>query len=356
MRSTRLRLALVCLAVVAAAIGAAGGSAGNRTADVTLEVFPASAVTVGENVAYRTSIKNTGSSMFTHVQLRQKVPVVTSGGVQYLATLVSSSCGAVVQNGEAVCSFGKLSSGATQVATLLWKAPTTPSATSCANCMTTDATWLIKEGKPTNDNEAFQTDVVTASLLGGDGSQEKQQAGGYETESASCTSATGNLHTNQALSSSNPVATTICLPAFTIPQGSVDLGLASLIVESSTHQHPGGHPELGQSDVCIAALGQNCGATYAPQNFSPQVATFIFRINNSALTTLSTLSVKHGSPPPPPPNSKKITQVFHNGVLLPKCTTNPNFAEGCVVSITQDSSTKIWTVTARATSNGYWDW
>ena len=133
-----------------------------------------------------------------------------------------------MQNGEAVCSFGKLSSGATQVATLRLAGRRPPSATSCANCMTTDATWLIKEGKPTNDNEAFQTDVVTASLLGGDGSQETKQAGGYETESASCTAATGNLHTNQALSAVNPVSTTVCLPAFTIPQGSLDLGLASL--------------------------------------------------------------------------------------------------------------------------------
>jgi hypothetical protein len=351
MRSTRLRLALVCLAVVGAAIGAAGGSAGNRTAEVTLEAFPGPAVTAGENIAYRTSMKNTGSSNFTHVELRQRVPVAKTGGVDHPAMLVSSSCGAVVRNGEAVCTFGSLRSGATVSATLLWGAPT---GASCSGCLETDATWLIKEGKPTNANEAFKTDLVKASLLGGDGSQEKQQAGGYETASANCTSATGNLHTNQALSSSNPVSSTVCLPAFTVPQGGVDLGLASLIVESSTHQHEGGHPELGQSDVCVAAFGQNCGGTYTPQNFAPNVVTFIFRIHNSALTTVSTLSLKHGGPPPP--SSKKITQVFHNGFLLPKCSVAPNYVHGCFVSITQDSSTKIWTVTARASTNGYWDW
>jgi hypothetical protein len=268
--------------------------------------------------------------------------------------LVSSSCGAVLQSGEAVCDVGKLGSGRTIAATLVWRAPSAPAGTT----LTTDARWLIKEGKPTNSNEEFLTDPVSASLLGGDGSTETKLAGGYETEAAGCTAATGNLHTNQTLSAVNPVSTTVCFPAFTIPPQSLDSGFASSIAESSLHQHPGGHPQLGQSDVCIAALGQNCGGTYTPQDFSPSVVTFIFRIRNEALTTssVSTLSVQHGGPTPPPPPSPAITQVFHNNVLLPTCSANPTFAEGCVDSITFDKTKKIWTVVAKASTNGQWDW
>jgi hypothetical protein len=350
MRKTRLGLALACLAIVGAAIGVAGGSAGNRTGEVSIEAFPGSAVTAGKNVAYKSSFENTGSSTFTHVELRQKAPVASPGGP---ATLVSSSCGAVVTDGVAVCGFDKLASHATVAATLLWK---TPSGASCASCLTADVQWVIKEGKPTNSNESFGSNVVTTSLLGSD---DPVQAAAYETGGATnCTSSTGNLHTNQTLGSGNRVSTTICLPTFTIPSGSVDLGLASLIVESATHQHDGGHPELGQSDVCIATFGQSCGSiTYTPQNFSPQVATFIFRIDNSALTTFSTLGLQHHNPPPPPPSSKKITQVWHNGTLLSKCTGDPaGYPQGCYDSITQDPLTKVWTVVARARSNGYWDW
>jgi len=66
MRSTRLRLALACLAIVGATVAVAGGSAGNRTADVTFAAFPGPAsVTYAENIAYSVSIENTGSSTFT---------------------------------------------------------------------------------------------------------------------------------------------------------------------------------------------------------------------------------------------------------------------------------------------------
>ena len=223
MNRMRWRLAVACFVVVGAAFSAAGGSAGNRTAEASLE-GSGPAVTARETISYRAAITNTGKSMFTHVQLRQRVPTALSGGAAFPATLVSSSCGAVVEAGEAVCAFGKLSSGETIRATLQWSAPTVPGGT-CTCCLTTDARFVIKEGKPTNANEEFQTSAVTATLLGGDGSSETKVAGGYETEAAGCTAATGNLHTNQALSPSNPVSTTLCFPSFTAPAGSIGWNL-----------------------------------------------------------------------------------------------------------------------------------
>ena len=129
-----------------------------------------------------------------------------------------------------------------------------------------------------------------------------------------------------------------------IPPGNLNLGYAATILESQTHQHPGGHPELGQSDVCVAELGQNCVPTHTPASWGTSKARHIFRILGSAITT----------------SPKKITQVFHNGLLLPPCTgpgANPNFPQGCGVSITEPKGKiKYWTVVADAPGNGYWDW
>ena len=96
-----------------------GGSAGNRTAEVTFQALPGDSVTYGESFATTTSVTNTGNSMFTQVELRQLVPTGASG----TASLVTSSCGAVVVGNEAVCTFEKLPSGGTITATLVWAAP-----------------------------------------------------------------------------------------------------------------------------------------------------------------------------------------------------------------------------------------
>jgi len=345
MRSTRLRLALACLAIVGATVAVAGGSAGNRTADVTFAAFPGPAsVTYAENIAYSVSVENTGSSTFTQLEFRQRIPAATVGTTTYAATLVASSCGAVVQDGFAVCTFPNLGSGDIQRATLVWQAPTIPSTTGCTDCLVTDGLWLIKEGKPTNSNEVFETGVVKASLLAGQGSAEDKQAGGYETASAACTAAGGNLRTNQALSAGNPVSTTICLPAFVIPSGSIDLGYASTIVESLAQQFASAHPELGQSDVCVAELGENCVPGHTSVDWGAQRARHIFRILDSALTT----------------SPKKITAVYHNGVLLPPCSgpgADPDFAQGCVVDIVRPTGNpKIWVVVVDAPINGPFSW
>ena len=351
MNRTRGRLVVACLAVIGAAIAVAGGSAGNRTAEVTFQALPGASVTSGENLTTTTTFKNTGKSMFTHVELRHVVPVGTAGA----ATLVASSCNAVIQGNVAFCSFGKLGKGATAQATFVWQ---TPSSAGCSNCVTPSATWTIKEGKPTNGNENFPTGGIAVSLLGGDGSSETKKAGGYETAAASCTAATGNLHTNQALSSTNPVASTVCLPTFTIPPGGFALGYSSTIDEITTPPAslPGSHPELGQSVVCVAALGQACAPGHTPVNWgTTNKARHIFRILHSALS--SGPSALSYSPSVVTTGYPTITKVFHNGVQLPKCADDPSFVHGCVVSITGPSGyPKIWTVVADAPGNGPWNW
>jgi hypothetical protein len=355
----RARLTLAFLAVASATLFVSGGSAGNRTAEVTFQALPGDSVTYGERYATTTTFKNTGKSTFTHVELHQLVPV-TTGPNPVSATLVESSCGAVVVGNEAVCDFGSLGSGGTVVATLVWQAP--PSGAGCTSCLTTDGKWLINERKATNANEAFgfPNGAFAATLLGGDGSSETKRAGGYETEaSTNCVSGAGNLHTNPAIGANNPVTSTVCFPVFTIPPGSFAFGYASSIDEITTQPPVGSHKELGQSVVCIAALGQSCVVGHTPANWgTSNKARHIFKILESALNS-----------------PKTITKVFHNGFELPKCSgpgSNPNFAQGCVVSITPPSSSftrstssgkthppsgpRIWTVTADAPTNGPWSW
>ena len=329
MGSTRLRLAFACLAILAAAIGAGGGSAGNRTADVTFDAFPGpGSVTYEENIAYTLTFENTGGSNFTHVEGRQRVPVATFEGTEYPATLIASTCGAVIQGNEAICSFGNLPPGSPPVeATLVWRAPTIPSATGCDGCLVSGSRWFIKEGKETNANEVFPSEDVAASLLGGEGTDEKLNAGSYEITACSDPLGAGSLRTNRVVSLADPVSSTFCIPSV-IPTAT-DLGHTTTITEL-----PG---NARHSEVCIAALGQDCTPGYLEADFSPEVVTFVFRVADAAL-----------------PKGYKITQVFHNGVLLTATTCAVN--QECVLSIKLDNKTKVWTIVATSPTNGLWDW
>ena len=334
-----VRLALVCVSVIGAVVLAAGGAAGNRSAEATFEAFPGPArVTYAENIAYRATFTNIGGSRFTKVVFRQSTPVANGQP----AILIDSTCPpgqSTTVDGEFRCEYGSLEPGTPgtpqRVITVVWQVPTLGLPGGCSDCLTTRGRWTIKEGvnDPADPNDAFPEPAkqnVSASLLSaGAGTQETLRAGGYETASASCAGAepTGNLRTNPVVSIANPVSTTICLPAFS-PKG-FDLGYASTITEFT------GNPR--RSEVCIAELGTNCGATYDDAEFTNAYVTHIFRVAAAALE-----------------KNERITQVSHNGTPVPSCpSTDPN---GCVVSIELDRKTKIWTIIAQSPSNGLWGW
>ena len=359
MKTAWVRLALVCIAVVTAAVAVGGGIAGNRDGEPKFDAVPGPGrVTYGENIAYRAAFTNSGGSTFTQVAFRMTVPKATVGTQTLSATFVSSTCPSTpttVQTSlgtEWVCTFGKLTpgtSGVEQVAlAVVWKSPTPAStAANCANCLVANGRWVVKEGvnDQADPNDAFPPGGknVSATLLAtGADSAEKQEAGGYELPVA-CTDAlgAGSLRTKQAVSLDNKVSTTVCIPTFLL--NGIDLGLATTILESDADDgNPAGHAGLGSSAVCIAALGQNCGAegSYTPFVFATPVK-FVFRISGDALAALEK-------------KDRTITQVFHNGQALPQCpSTNAN---GCYTSITQDKKTKDWLVQAEAKSNGLWGW
>ena len=167
---------------------------------------------------------------------------------------------------------------------------------------------------------------------------------------ANCGPLVNNLHTNPTLSKDDPVSSAVCLPpaGFNIPAGSSALGYSSTITEVATKPSNGSHKELGQSIVCVAALGQACPppgqVDPTPVNWGTEKARQIFRILQDAMK-----------------GPKEIAAVYHNGSKLPMCT-EPNAGsnpDGCVVEIippVADASQAIWTVIADAPTNGPWNW
>jgi hypothetical protein len=343
------RLLGVAAAAIVAAFLAVSGSAGNRTGEFTFDAFPGPGrVTYDEIIAYKATFTNVGNSTFTQAAFRMRIPYAQVGSPPYAqASFVSSTCPTtpvVVQapaGPEWVCGFGKLTPGQAGTPqlklTVLWRAPTLASPDDCPGCLKTNGRWTIKEGvnDTADPNDAFPPggkNVDATILSSGPGSTETLLAGGYETQAvATCDAHTspGNLRTNPLISLTNPVSTKFCLPAFTLPTGSQDLGYVTTITETSGNAR--------RSEVCIAALGTTCGAGYVDANFSPKLVTHVFQVAAGAL-----------------PAHYAITQVFHNGVLLTGATCA---ATGdCVVSISFDSATGIWTIVATSPTNGLWDW
>jgi uncharacterized repeat protein (TIGR01451 family) len=329
MKRTRWRLMVACLALVTAAIAVAGGGAGNRVGTPTLEPVPGpGAVSYGENIAYTATFSNDGNSTFTHVTFKMAPPVVTTTGETL--SFVAASCGSVDSSGALTCDFGQLAAKGVERLTVVWKAPDGASKAGCTACIAANTTWLINENKATNDNESFTLpEPVTADLIGTSATEPvnaQLRAGGYEV--ASCAPGGSSLSTNQAVTKSNPVATSFCLPDFSTTD--TDLGLATTITETA------GNPRV--SEVCVAALGQNCPAgTRADFGPSGGVIRFTFRVSADAL-----------------PKNYKITKVFHDGHEVTSTTCSQD--NECVVSIKPDKKTGIWTIVTTAETNGPWNW
>jgi hypothetical protein len=338
MNRTRWRLLVACLVAVGVVVGAAGGGNGTRDAAVTFKVVPGPGrATYAENFANTATFQWKGTSQPTQVQFRQTRPVATFEGNSYPSRLVAASCNVVWDGDVATCAFGKATSAKV---TTVWEAPTIPSATGCDACVATTGRFVVKEGVPTGDtNDSFPPNGITATvtLLAGDGSDENDEAGGYEMQSCTNPLGPGSLRTNQALSLANLVSSTVCEP---LSLSGAD-GLATTIQEGPRSGGPG-HPYLGQVTVCIASLGQNCGleGSYTPHDFGANPFTIVIRVLDDGLNRGDSLST-----------------LYHNGFPLPLCADDPNFAHGCAISEFKRSTgpgDKIWTGIGRARTNGPW--
>ena len=341
------RIAMGAVAVATAATIVAGGSAGPRAGIATFAAFPGPGqVTYDELIAYRATFENTSGSSLTHVRFRQSVPVVGT----LAATIETSTCPttpttvSTPTGPEWVCDFGQVPAGSPVLKlTIVWRAPILAGdLDGCIGCLVSTGRWTVKEGinDPGDPNDTFGKTTTFATMLAGDGGQETLTAGGYEMASTSCgtAGAAGNLHTRPVISvPGNPISTTFCLPvgAFTlIPPGSGDLGYATTIAETAGNAR--------RTEVCIAALGTNCGPGYVDQNFFVigAVVTVVIQVADAAIQT-------------PDPGRETIESVSHNGVPMTAATCAT--AGDCIVSITLDSKTKTWTLVLTAGSNGFFD-
>ena len=339
------RLALACAVVLTTFAAVGAGSAANRTGVPTFDAFPGpGTVTYGENIAYRATFRNAGGSTFTHVIFRMRIPYVELGSPPYEeATPVVSTCPStpvVVSTSrgpEWTCDFGKLVPGSGTapqlVLTVIWRVPPRAAATNC-DCLKTNGRWTIKEGvNDTSDpNDAFPPggrDVERDASRLRVGRKRVAEGRRVRDRPVSCagTDPPGNLRTNPLVSLTNPVTTTVCLPPFPITV--TDLGHATTITETSGNAR--------RAEVCIAALGTNCGAGYVDATFAAPYVTLVFRVAAGAL-----------------PKNYTITQVSHNGVVMTAATCA---ASGdCVLSIDLDKKKKIWTIVVTSGTNGLYDW
>jgi hypothetical protein len=328
MKRARGRLLVACLVVAASAVAITGGSAGNRVGTPTLEAVPGpGAVSYGENIAYTATFSNDGNSTFTHTTFTMAAPEIKPTGEK--GTFVKASCGSY-SAGVLTCDFGNLNSRGVVRLTVVWNIPAGDSKPGCtgANCLVASSTWQINENKATNTNETFTQDA-NADLIGTSPTEpvsNQLRAGGYEI--TACAVGGSSLRTNQSVSKTNPVATSVCLPSFAT--NATDLGLATTITETAGNART--------SEVCVAALGQNCPAgTRADFGPTGGVISFQFLVSGDAL-----------------PKKYEIKKVFHDGheVTAATCAAHNE----CVTSINFDKKKNVWTILTTAETNGSWDW
>jgi hypothetical protein len=355
MIGTRIRVALAFLVVVGAAVAVGGGNAGpgQRLAEFPAPVF-APSVTAGKNIQYRFSFKNIGDSTFTKVVVRQLVPFAQVGSEPLvLATFVASTCPSTPvvnptpRGPEWACDFGRLLLGQQIKLSVLWKAPAVDLVSDCPGCLKSAVRVTVKEGlkdvgKDMNDGffppGGPPGDLVSDLLLPDSPIEVSELKAANE---PACTDpfGEGSLRTKQELDpENNKVSSTWCLPK--TPSDQDNFGIAARILETTPNQHP--------VEVCFAALGQECVEGYTPHDFTPAFATGVFRVRGETV------------------GPEGITQVTHNGEVLPPCTSGePPPPNGCVVSITPppgwpepplDPADNFWTIVVISSTNGPYDW
>jgi hypothetical protein len=340
----RVRLAsavvLAGMTVLAAlTVAVSTAPAGNRDplSELLVSPGPASA-TNGEAVALTARLENRQKSRFVDVRFDLPIPA----GAAFQSTscasyeLVEGESGTIFS-----CHWGhQLPAGDTATVVIVLETPSTGSA------MTAAGTWVIKEGSQNKGRgpDTFPTNDAHVPLFA---SNDPQHAARFAT--TACTDPSSPTLATPALGPGNPLATSVCAP--TLPTAPIT-GIAASISE---RDRSSGDPGITQvSDVCLPEPSSDCGPASVPFQFSP-FATFVFTIDNAALPQVCK-SARTASPATETSAQRgrkctvpRITKVFHDGVLVPAASTDPQ-----VVSITFSKSTLTTTVVVKSSSNGSW--
>jgi hypothetical protein len=331
---------LVVTSLAILAVAASTAPAGNRTPLSELLVSPGPpSPTSGKTVALTARLENRQNSMFTDIRFRLPIPAG--------ATFETTNCASyeLVPVGSSIefdCSWGhQLPAGQTATVTIALKTPDSGS------LMTAAGAWVMKEGSQAKGRgpDTFPTNAVDVSLFA---KNDPQNAADFAT--AVCTDPATPTLATPPIGPGNPMSTSICAPNLpTIPI----TGIAASINERDRTQADPGITQV--SDICLPEPASDCGSASVPFQFSP-MATFIFTIDNKALppvcpassevSTLTGDSTQSGGGGCTVP---RITKVFHNGVLVPPTSTDPD-----IVSITFNTTTKVTTVVVESSTNGHW--
>jgi hypothetical protein len=272
--------------------GATAGRGANPGPNVSLSVSGApGAVSLGHYVAYTATIHNGDTNNVTHVALTAPAAGSTSPfPLTYVSASPSAGTCSAPPSLPLSCSLGSLKSGATITVTFVFRAPAATPATGAA--VTFAAQLSFDEGPNDQNSSHTDTDVASASTtLGAVGSDFVigfvPFSLGDDLETA------GDL---TGPSNGNPQKTGLDVPAF----AAAALGATGVVQEVP-------HPATDTTSDCQAGFscfGQTSFVTL-PGVFSPPLE-LSFRFDASEV---------------PPGMTEKKLRMFHDGVLVPRCTT-----------------------------------
>jgi hypothetical protein len=282
-------------AVIVAALalfGAAAGHGANPGPNVSLLVSGApGSVSLGHYVAYIATIHNGDTNNVTHVALSAPAGGSTSPfPLTYVSAAPSTGTCSAPPTLPLSCSFGSLPSGATLTVTFVFRAPASlPSSGAAVSFV---AQISFDEGP--NDQNSSHTDTKVASASTTLGAVGDDFVTGFVPFSLGDDLDTAGDLTGP--SNGNPQKTGLSVPA---------LAAASLGATGVVQEVP--HPATDTTSDCQAGFscfGQTSFVTL-PGLFSPPLQ-LSFRLDASEL---------------PPGMTQKKLRMFHDGVLVPLCTT-----------------------------------
>jgi len=266
----RRRFAVLAVLLAALVWAAPAAAHGGGHVSVTLTGTP-NPVTAGGTVAYVTSFSNQSSKTQEGVTLHAPAPA----GASVVTVISAGAC--TTAAAAADCTFGDLYAGGTASATVIMTVPSTPGS------LSSSVTWSTGDGDHDADDQDF---VATTSVL--------VKAPSPDAIAEYVLPAGDTVSTGNATSPANPQSTTVAVP-------STPTGAATSLAEVNAS---------GPTDACgpgATCFGQISVVTILVPPFSAADPLHLrFLIDSSELP-------KHVDADDLP--------MFHDGVLVPKCTS-----------------------------------
>jgi hypothetical protein len=292
--SVTLRGRSVTVALLAAAACFVGsGRAASPGPDLSVAVSSAGTVSLGHYVAYQTTVTNSAKNTVTHLQLTAPAAGSTTPfPLTYVSVSPSVGSCSAPPTLPVTCSLGALASGATATVTFVFSTPSALPATGSAVTFVAQA--LFDEGP--SDQNASHTDTQSGSATTG------LSAVGIDFVTGFVPFALGDqLATAGSLagdSSGNPQSTSLKVT----PGSAAGLGAVGVVQEVAHHA-------TDTTSDCQA--GYSC---FGQTSFVTMPGVF-------ATTTPLALSFRFDASELPPGMNERKLRMFHDGQLVPRCTT-----------------------------------